>query len=153
MLAERQGHCIDKAIVLIAALRHLQIPSRLGLAKVINHIGSSKLEHVLKTNVLVPHGFVEVYLNENWVKCTPAFNSSLCQKLGLEPLEFDGELDSIFQPYDSAQNKSMEYLEYLGSFATLPEKQIQVWMQNEYPHMFNSRGQWLSEKLQDIKKG
>ena len=55
----------------------------------------------LGSDVLVPHGYIEIYLNNKWIKATPAFNKELCAILNIHPLEFDGETDSIFQEFDN----------------------------------------------------
>jgi len=95
------GHCLDKSILLITCLRALGIPAKIHLAKVKNHIGVERIIELLGNDELAPHGYVDVMLNGKWVACTPAFNKSLCDKLGVDVLEFDGENDSIFQPYFS----------------------------------------------------
>lgn len=41
--AQSEAHCIDKSILYIAGLRALEIPARLRLAKVTNHIAVEKL--------------------------------------------------------------------------------------------------------------
>ena len=114
------GHCLDKSILLIACLRSVGIPARIHLAKVKNHIGVERIIEKLGTDELAPHGFVEVFLNEKWIACTPAFNQELCQKLGVDVLEFDGENDSIFQAYSQDGSQFMEYLEDYGTFADYP---------------------------------
>lgn len=60
---KKEAHCIDKAILLIAGLRGLNIPARLHLAKVSNHIATESLEAQLGTNELAPHRLVDVYFN------------------------------------------------------------------------------------------
>jgi hypothetical protein len=40
------------------------------------------------------------------------------------PLEFNGLEDSIFQPYNSQNQKFMEYIEFHGSFADIPVARI-----------------------------
>jgi transglutaminase-like putative cysteine protease len=115
-----EGHCIDKANILAACARAVGIPARLGFANVTNHIGTEKLEKQLGTNLLVFHGYAELYLQARWVKATPAFNLGLCEKLNVAPLEFDGQTDSIFQPYNANGSKFMEYVHDYGTFAELP---------------------------------
>lgn len=143
VLRKRHGHCVDKALVFIALCRAEGIPARLGLAKVRNHMGTERLEALLGSQVLAPHGYAQVYLNGKWVKCTPAFNQELCDHLGVEALEFDGERDSIFQAYDRSGAEFMEYLEDYGTFADLPVVMIQEVMQATYPHLFNDEGEFL----------
>lgn len=130
---KQSSHCIDKATAMIACCRAVGIPARHGFAKVQNHIGTDRLEEKLGTNVLVPHGYVEVLLNQKWVKATPAFNKGLCDKLNVQPLEFDGETDSLFQEYDKEGGAFMVYLEDFGTFPDLPLGYLLNMMRAHYP--------------------
>ena len=42
------------------------------------------------TNYFAWHGFTEVLLGDRWVKASPTFNSTLCVRFGVAPLDFDG---------------------------------------------------------------
>lgn len=132
----REGHCIDKAVLMIALLRALQIPARLCLAKVRNHIAVERLVEAFGTDELVPHGYVEVWLNERWVKATPAFNHTLCERFNVDPLEFDGYSDSLFQQFDRDGGIFMEYLEEYGHFEDLPVAFMASLLRAHYPHLF-----------------
>ncbi|HLW33138.1 MAG TPA: transglutaminase family protein [Aequorivita sp.] len=128
------GHCLDKAILLISVLRAKNIPARLGLAKVKNHIAVEDIIEKFGNDVLVPHGYVDLYLNGKWVKATPAFNKTLCAKLNVAPLEFDGTTDSLFQAYDSSgEMEFMEYLEDYGTFDHVPLAFMFDLMKETYP--------------------
>ena len=137
VLKRDYGHCVDKACLLAACGRAVGIPSRLGFGTVKNHIGTSKLEEVLGTNVLAFHGYAEFYLDNKWVKATPAFNKELCEKLKVAPLEFDGEQDCLFQEYDQKDGKFMEYLADYGQFDDIPLDLFIETMKKYYPHLFN----------------
>ncbi len=146
IVQQKEGHCIDKATLMVAGCRVIGVPARIGFAKVQNHIGTEKLEEKLKTNVLVPHGYVDVFLDGKWVKATPAFNKGLCDKLEVIPLDFNGQEDSIFQQYDTKGGQFMEYLEDYGGFSDLPLLFMFQLMKKEYPHLY-------PEKEEDIAKG
>jgi transglutaminase-like putative cysteine protease len=146
-LQRNSGHCIDKANLLATCAKVIGIPSRLGFANVTNHIGTEKVEKALGTNILVFHGYTELFLEDKWVKATPAFNAALCQKLGVKPLEFDGKTDSVFQEFSEQGTKFMEYLHDYGTFAVLPfDKMLAEW-QKYYPKAFEKVAR---EKLQKI---
>lgn len=85
-LESRESYCIPKAVLLGAAARYIGIPSRLGLADVRNHLSSPKLIEWLRSDIFRMHGFIELYLNGQWVKATPAFNKQLCALMKVEPL-------------------------------------------------------------------
>ena len=118
------GFCVTKAALLAAAGRAVGIPSRLGFADVRNHLSSERLRQMMGTNLFVYHGYTEFLLDGRWVKATPAFNLALCEKAGIQPLEFDGHTDSIFHPLDNAGRQHMEYVRERGSFADIPRDEL-----------------------------
>ncbi len=132
----REGHCLDKGILMIALLRSAGIPARLCLAKVRNHIAAERMTEAFGTGVLAPHGYVEVWLEGRWIKATPAFNRTLCERLHVHPLDFDGHRDSIFQEFDRAGGAFMEYLEEYGHFEDVPEERIKTLLFEHYPGRF-----------------
>ena len=130
------AYCVEKANLLATVIRAVGIPSRLGFAKVQNHLGTSRLEEILDTDVLVFHGYTEIYLNGKWLKATPAFNKELCEKNGVEPLPFNGEEDSLFQQYNKGGDRFMEYLHDYGTFDDLPFDYFVSELKSHYPHVF-----------------
>ena len=141
-----QSYCIPKAVLFGALCRRVGVPARLGLVDVKNHISSPKLLELLQTDVLVMHGYVEIYLNDSWVKATPAFDSTLCRYIGIAPMEFDGINDSVFQEYNLDGAKHMEYLTDHGTFADVPVMKIFTAVREAYPHLdFDSALSLLDE--------
>ena len=132
------GNCIEKSILLIACLRALEIPARLHLGKVKNHIAVERLTEKFGSNELTPHGMVNVLLNNNWLKISPAFNASLCAKLNVEPLEFDGETNSFLQKFNSNGQLFMEYLDDYGHFEDVPLAFMKKNIKEHYPHIFDT---------------
>ena len=123
--------------MLAACARHCGIPSRIGLADVRNHLSTPRLLEALRSEVFAMHGYTELYLEGRWVKATPAFNLTLCQLFKVAPLEFDGLTDSVFQHYNEAGQRHMEYLVDHGQFADLPEQLFFGHLQHCYPHLFS----------------
>lgn len=124
VLKSGRGYCVCKAALLCALGRTCGIPSRIGFADVRNHLATQQLLAFMGTDVFVFHGFTEFYLNEKWVKATPAFNKELCQRHRVAPLEFNGREDSIFHPYNLEKKAFMEYVADHGTYADVPVKTI-----------------------------
>lgn len=135
-LKTAESYCIPKAVLLGAAARSVGIPSRLGLADVRNHLSSPKLIEWLRSDIFRMHGFIELYLNGKWVKATPAFDKRLCELMKVEPLEFDGVTDSIFQEYTEAGEAHMEYVNDHGVFDDVPHEFILSGIKAAYGHLF-----------------
>ena len=131
-LIARRGWCVPKAALLAACARVIGVPARCGYADVRNHLATRKLLESMGTDVFFWHSFSDLYLEGKWVKATPAFNESLCEKFGLKPLEFDGRSDSLFHEFDRAGNKHMEYIRFRGTYADVPYAEIIATFVEEY---------------------
>jgi transglutaminase-like putative cysteine protease len=135
VLAKRAGFCVGKAALLAAAARAADVPARLRFADVRNHLCTPRLRELVGGDVFYYHGYVELELNGRWVKATPAFDKTLCERFGVVPLEFDGREDSIFHPYDPAGRRHMEYLRDRGAHADVPAAEIVATFAREYPRL------------------
>jgi transglutaminase-like putative cysteine protease len=157
VLKRGRSFCVPKASLLCALGRSSGIPSRVGLADVRNHLATKQLIDFLGSNLFIYHGFVEFYLEGKWVKATPAFNSSLCTRHKVLPLEFNGREDSLFQAYNMDNQKFMEYVKFYGIFADVPvddivagwkkaygEERVQAWIRR-----FEEEG---DQSLSDFEK-
>ena len=135
VLAKGAGFCVGKAALLAAVARAEGIPARLCFADVRNHLCTPRLRALVGGDVFYYHGYVELELERRWVKATPAFDRSLCDRFGVLPLEFDGREDSVFQPYDRAGRRHMEYVLERGVQADVPMAEIVATFEREYPRL------------------
>ena len=131
------GNCVEKSILLIACLRAVGIPARLHLGKVKNHIAVERLMEKFGSNELTPHGMVNICLNQKWLKASPAFNKTLCEKFKVAPLGFDGENSSFLQQYNSEGSLFMEYMDDYGYFEDVPVEFMKRNIKEHYPHIFD----------------
>jgi transglutaminase-like putative cysteine protease len=136
------GWCVPKAALLAAAARASGIPARVGYADVRNHLSTERFRELLKTDLYIWHGYMELWLEGEWVKATPAFNLALCERFGILPLEWDGRNDSLYHPYDREGRRHMEYVHQRGSFDDMPLAQIAADFAAAYPR-------WLASAAAD----
>jgi transglutaminase-like putative cysteine protease len=144
VLRQGDGFCVQKAVLTAALSRAIGVSCRLRFATVRNHLVTKRLREAMKTDLFVYHGLVEFFLEDRWVKATPAFNLSLCDKFGIRPLEFNGREDSTLHPYDREGNRHMEYLHDFGAFDDLPFERMMDEYRRCYPH--------LEELLNEMKR-
>jgi len=153
VLAAGLGFCVGKAAVFAASARSLGVPARLGFADVRNHLTSPRLYEAIRTDLFTWHGYAEIKLNGVWVKATPAFDKQLCAKVGVDPLEFDGRRDSLFQPFDRTGRRHMEYVNDRGVFDDVPVRQMMrdFWVQ--YPALMAApkpRARFADEAVAEV---
>jgi transglutaminase-like putative cysteine protease len=127
------GWCVPKAALLAAAARAAGIPARVGYADVRNHLSTERMRNMLQTDLYIWHGYTELWLEGAWVKATPAFNLSLCERFGILPMDWDGRTDSLYHPYDREGRRHMEYINQRGSFEDVPVAQIAADITRMYP--------------------
>lgn len=135
VVSKKRAWCVEKALLACACFRAFGFPARLGFGIVQNHIGVEKLKQYLKRDEIVFHGYVEVWIDEKWSKCTPAFDPRICHLSGVPLLEWNGREDSLFQPY-AGETKFMEYLHFYGEFADIPFELMHREMRSYYPDLF-----------------
>lgn len=128
ILAQGEGFCIQKAVLLAALARSIGIPARLGFAVIRNNLLSGKIARLLRTNIIIAHGYAELYLEGRWVKATPAFDLEMCRKNSLIPVEFDGRRDAKFHLHNREGKLHIEYLFDRGTFDDLPLEKVQKWL-------------------------
>jgi len=133
LIQRGHGWCVQKSLAMAACCRALGIPARVGYADVKNHLTTPKLQESMGTDYFSYHGYAEIWLEGRWVKATPVFNLTLCQKANVKPQEFDGHEDALFQEYDQAGHKHMEYLQDRGPYTDLPFHEIMTDFAWRYP--------------------
>ncbi|HEV2194283.1 MAG TPA: transglutaminase-like domain-containing protein [Candidatus Acidoferrum sp.] len=132
-LRAKRGFCIPKGALLAAAARSIGIPARVAYADVRNHLSTKKLLELMGGDLFIWHSFTELFLEERWVKATPAFNLSLCERFGVHPLEFDGRHDSLFHEFDREGRRHMEYVRQRGDYLDVPYEAIVADFKKTYP--------------------
>jgi len=150
VLASGRGFCIGKAALLAATTRAIGVPARVGYADVRNHLTSRRLYERIKTDLFIWHSYADLNVCGRWVKATPAFDLALCERVGIKPLEFDGENDSLFHPFDREGRRHMEYLRDRGTFADVPFETIQEAFSHAYPSLMTGtvlKGDFRSEAV------
>lgn len=124
LLERGHGFCLPKATLLAASARALGIPARLGYGDVRNHLTTERLRQSMGTDVFVFHGYAQLWIDDRWVKATPAFNRTMCDRFGVKPLEFDGVNDSLFHEFDAGGRRHMEYVRDRGIYDDVPFEEI-----------------------------
>jgi transglutaminase-like putative cysteine protease len=129
------GYCVGKAALFAALCRASQVPARVSFADVTNHLSSEKLREKMGTNYFAWHGFTEVFVDRRWIKASPTFNSTLCNRFGVAPLDFDGQSDALLQAYDGEGRTFMRYEVLHGAFHDVPTKFLIAEMARRYPSL------------------
>jgi transglutaminase-like putative cysteine protease len=124
ILQKGEGYCVQKAVLMTALARAIDMPARLGFADIMNHLLPEKFLEIHGTNLLVYHGFTELYLNDTWIRVTPIFDLEMCRKHRIIPVDFDGKNDARFHPVNQDGKPHIEYVRYHGSFEDLPLHQM-----------------------------
>jgi len=139
VLQAGRAYCVGKAALFAALCRASGIPARVAFGDVTNHLSSEKLREKMGTNYFAWHGFTEVFLDGRWIKASPTFNSTLCARFGVAPLDFDGGTDALLQAYDGAGRTFMKYEVLHGAFHDVPAKFLMAEMARLYPQLKGKR--------------
>ncbi len=133
VLEAGRAYCVPKAVLLTAVCRAAGIPARLGFADVRNHLQTDSLRSLMSgSDLFVYHGYSSLFVDGRWVKATPAFNTELCARFGVPPVEFDGENDALMHAFTADGAQHMEYVRDRGVFGDLPLTEILAELRRSY---------------------
>jgi hypothetical protein len=128
---------MSKSTLLSTMARAVGIPARIHMVDIINHKISQRLVNLMGTKAFHCHAYSEMYLNNKWVKAAPIFDKETCIKGNFFPMiEFDGESDALFAPFDTEGKKFVEYIGDWGSYADVPQEKIHQIFCEKYPHWY-----------------
>lgn len=120
ILKNRQGWCLQKAILFAALARAVGIPARLVVVSLRNHGATAYAIDALGTNFIFPHVYNELFIDGKWVKAAATFDAEICARNGLPTVEFDGKTNSVLSPVNLAGEPYIEYLDDYGSYDDVP---------------------------------
>ena len=130
ILRKGSGWCIQKSILFASLCRTAGIPSRLHHLDIKNYKAVPiTILGKKPTNLFAFHGYVEIYLDEKWVKVDPAFDDETCKEMGYPLVEFDGKNNALLASVDSNGKKFVKYTRDYGVFEDFSfEKMIEVFI-------------------------
>ncbi|MFX1379103.1 MAG: transglutaminase family protein [Promethearchaeota archaeon] len=137
-LRRMNGFCMSKATLLSTFARAVGIPARIHMVDIINHKLSKRVVNLMGTKAFYCHAYSEIFLNGKWIKATPVFDRETSIKGGFLPIiEFNGETDALFAPYDNEGNIFVEYITDWGSYADVPIEKIDQIFSEKYSQWYN----------------
>ncbi len=117
ILERGHGFCQQKAILLATIARAAGVPARIGFADIRDHQLSQKFRDMIGgSNILLYHGYTEIFINGKWVHASPAYDIDICNKSGFIPVEFDGENDHRDSQYVKNGELHIEWVKDHGYF-------------------------------------
>ncbi len=120
ILKAGRGYCLQKAILLTAMGRAAQIPSRLVLVAIRNHKAPSEVHEVMKNDIFFPHAYNQFYINSTWVNAAATFDRSICEKINVPWVDFDGVSDALLPAAGYDGEPYIEYVDRYGVFQDVP---------------------------------
>jgi transglutaminase-like putative cysteine protease len=148
-LERGNGFCQHKAILLVALARAIGMPARIGLVDVRDHLLSPRFREMIGgDNLLIQHGYAELYVNGKWLHVSPAYDLDTCNKAGFAPVDFDGMSDARDPAYDQEGRRHIEHVKDHGHFGDFPLDYVR-----EYQREWVSRiGREWNEFTDNVKR-
>lgn len=124
VLAMGEGYCVQKAVLLVALARAAGVPARLRFAQIQAHLTPPEMVEKRGSNIFPWHGLADLFIDERWVRATPTYDLEYCKKVGVSPVQFDGESDALLPSHAEDGRRNVEYLLDRGFFEDLPLDEI-----------------------------
>ncbi|RKY79993.1 hypothetical protein DRQ07_05860 [candidate division KSB1 bacterium] len=111
ILKKRVGFCTQKAILLTALLRSMNIPSGIAFFTIFDHFMkySSGMGRLIEY-----HGITACYTNSKWFFIDPTLDSTLCNSENRPVTDFSPDNHCFMPRKDKSGNDHIEYLKFRG---------------------------------------
>lgn len=120
-LERGSGQCQHKSALLVALARAAGIPARTGYVDIRDHLLSDKFRAMVGgDNLLIQHGYVELYVGGRWLHASPAYDRAICEQNGFVPVEFNGLDDARDSARDREGRPHIEHVKDHGHFDDFP---------------------------------
>jgi len=120
-LERGNGQCQHKSALLVALCRAAGIPARVGYVDVRDHMLSEKFRQMVGgDNLLIQHGYAEIYVDGRWLHVSPAYDLATCEKAGFMPVEFDGANDAKDSSLNKEGKPHIDHVKDHGTFEDFP---------------------------------
>ncbi len=123
ILANNQGFCVQKAVLLAALARAAGVPTAIVLCDMRDHALPERLVRTIGTDVMHHHGLNAFYLDDRWVTVDASLDPRFLEKKRYPRVPFDGTADAFLPAQTIDGGRAAEYLTFHGRFAELPFEQ------------------------------
>lgn len=120
VLERKEGYCVQKAVLLAALARAAGIPSRLRFVDIRSHLPLYRLAKLLRTNLLIYHGYDELYIGGRWIEADATLDLRTCQKQCILLVEFDAENNARLHSHNRDGKPLIEYVRDHGHYQDVP---------------------------------
>ena len=119
VLERKTGFCVQKAVLLVALLRALNVPSVLVLADLRDRTIPQRIARVMGTDVMCGHGLAAVYLDGTWMLIDPSHDAVFAARKRYRLVEWAGVSDAVMAATTEDGRPHAEYVAMHGAFLDL----------------------------------
>lgn len=121
-LERGSGFCQQKAVLLAALARAVDIPAAIGFQRIVDHkLIDTRYEHLLPGGLITFHGFNWLWLDGAWHAADATLDAGLCARRGYRLTELWPQESARLPLTDLAGEPHFDIQLEIGPFADLPE--------------------------------
>lgn len=120
VLQRKTGFCVQKAVLFVAVLRALNIPSALVLVDLKDRTIPQRISRAMGTDVMIGHGLAAVYLDGVWMLVDPTHDAVFAARKRYRVVEWSGVSDALMAATTEEGEPHAEYISTHGVFLDLP---------------------------------
>jgi hypothetical protein len=123
ILANNQGFCVQKAVLLASLARAADLPAAIVLCDMRDHALPEKVVRSLGTDVMHHPGLNALHVDGAWLMVDASLDPKFLDKKRYPRVAFDGTADALLPAHTIDGARAAEYLTFHGRFADLPFEQ------------------------------
>jgi len=142
ILKSSRGFCTQKAILFCALARCAGLPAGIHFYDIVDHSLPDEATAMLKTNTFYRHGIAELYIDDAWRQYDATLDSTLVERNGLRPVEFDAGADCLMHETTLDGSAHISYIKDHGRTSRVSFDEIMSWFRLYYPHIHPDHLKW-----------
>lgn len=116
------GFCQQKAVLLAALLRAVEIPSGIGIEELLDHKIPAHFATYMGGQHIPLHGYTLAFVDGAWQRIDATLDSALCERKRYRVVQYAPGADRQLPATDLDGKPHVEHLAVLGEWSDLPDE-------------------------------
>ena len=120
VMSEGKGFCVQKAVLLCAMARSVEIPAAIVLCDLRDQSLSERIISAMGTSTMYHHGLSAFFLDGRWLLADASLSPDVVTRKRYRLVDFDGTKDALHAETRLDGSPHAEYIRFHGLYKDLP---------------------------------
>jgi transglutaminase-like putative cysteine protease len=128
------GFCQQKALLLAAMLRAIDVPAGIGIEQLLDHKIPPHFAAYMGGRHIPLHGYTLAFVSGRWQRIDATLDTALCERKRYRVVQYAPGSDRLLPETDLAGEPHVEHVGVVGEWADLPDDIVAATLDLPYLH-------------------